>query len=394
MGRSDGHGVPYDQARSAAAGLGRDLAAAPVRLALADALGTVLAEDLHARGDVPAADASAMDGYAVRGPGPWAVRGRVLAGGAPAPGLGDGDAVEVATGAVVPAGTERVLPVEVVDVAQGTVRLAGAPPARDHVRPRGEECTAGDLLLAAGRRVGPGVLGLAASTGSDTLLVRARPRVAALLTGDELVTSGLPVPGQVRDAVGPLLPGAVTSLGGDLVALERCGDGPDELSRTLARLAPTGCDVLLTCGMAGSGPADRLRPWLDRSGAVLVVDGVVVRPGHPMVLARLPDGRPLVGLPGNPLAAVAALLTLLGPLLSGMTVTVDAVPARAPLVGWEHRGRPATALVPVRRREDGAVVPSGPSGSAQLRGLGAADAVAVVAPGWAGGDEVELLPLP
>lgn len=392
-GDHDGHPT-FDEARAAARRLGASVAGDPVRVPLAEALGTVLAADLYARGDVPVADASAMDGFAVRGPGPWRVVDRVLAGGAPAAALTGGDAVEVATGALVPHGTERVLPVEVVTTDGGLLRLDGPSPARAHVRPRGEECRAGELLLPAGRRAGPGVLGLAASTGSDSLDVRRRPRVVALLTGDELVVSGLPLPGQVRDAVGPLLPGTVASLGGDLTAVHRCGDSPGDLASSLGRLVDGGCDVVVTCGMAGTGPADRLRPWLDDVGATLVVDGVAVRPGHPMVLAALPDGRPLVGLPGNPLAAVAALLGLLGPLLDGMTGLLPGEPERAGLVGWEPRGRPATVLLPVRRRPDRSVEPAGMSGPAQLRGLAAADAVAVVPPGWTDGDAVELLPLP
>jgi molybdopterin molybdotransferase len=129
-------------------------------------------------------------------------------------------------------------------------------------------------------------------------------------------------------------------------------------------------------------------------GARLVVDGVAVRPGHPMVLAVLPGHRPLVGLPGNPLAAVGALLVLLGPLLDGLTRAAPAEPERAGLEGWEPRGRPAAVLLPVRRRADRLVEPAGPSGPAQLRGLAAADAVAVVPPGWTAGDLVELLRLP
>ncbi|WP_340288298.1 molybdopterin molybdotransferase MoeA, partial [Aquipuribacter hungaricus] len=359
------HGAGFDEARSAARGLGSALAPAPVTVPVGEALGTVLAAPLHALGDVPAADASAMDGFAVRGPGPWRVVGQALAGAGPSAPLDDGHAVEVATGALVPAGTDRVLPVEVVRLvgaaagADAVVHLDGTPPDRRHVRPRGEECSAGEPLLPAGRRVVPGVLGLAASTGSDCLQVRRRPRVAALLTGDEVVAAGLPVPGQVRDAVGPLLPGAVASLGGDLVALERCGDAPGELDAALERLGSGGADVLLTCGMAGSGPADRLRPWLARTGARLVVDGVEVRPGHPMLLASLPGGTPLVGLPGNPLAAVAALLGLLGPLLDGLSGLTPPVRAEAVLTDWEPRGRPATVLLPVRRRPDGAVEPAG-----------------------------------
>ena len=391
------HGTRFDDARAAARTLGASRAGVARAVPLADALGAVLAEALRARSDVPLADASAMDGFAVVGTGPWLVRGTVLAGGHRAGRIGPGEAVEVATGALVPAGTERVLPVEVVTVRSSagarTVEPSGAEPARSHVRPRGEECSAGQLLLPAGYRVRAGVLGLAASTGSDELLVRARPRVAALVTGDELVTAGVPLPGQVRDAVGPVLPGAVRSLGGDLTRVTRCGDAPGELGEALGELLQTDCDVVVTCGMAGAGPADRLRPWLREVGATLVVDGVEVRPGHPQVLATLPDGRPLVGLPGNPLAAVAALLGLLHPLLDGMTGVVAGEAERAVLRGWQPRGREVTSLVPVRR-SPGGVEPSGPAGPAQLRGLAAADAVAVVPAGWDLLEPVELLPRP
>ncbi|WP_380164613.1 molybdopterin molybdotransferase MoeA [Jannaschia sp. R86511] len=382
------------EARDRAHRLGTHRLPPPVGLAPADALGAVLAEALRARSDVPAADASAMDGFAVSGPGPWQVRGRVLAGGAPAAALQPGDAVEVATGALVPAGCERVLPVEVVDVAAGVLRLVGDEPGRRHVRPRGEECVQGEELLPAGRRVTASVAGLAAGTGTDVLQVRRPPRVHALVTGDEIVTSGLPVPGQVRDAVGPLLPDAVRTLGGTLSASERCGDAVGELDAALETMLASDADVLLTCGMAGAGPADRLRPWLAQVGARLVVDGVAVRPGHPQVLAQLPDGRPLVGLPGNPLAAVAALLVLLRPLLAGMTGAEPGPPPHALLTGWQPRGRPVTSLVPVRHAGPGRVEPSGPAGPAQLRGLAAADAVALVPPGWDPSTPVELLPRP
>ncbi len=373
-------------------GVGRLLPAAPAGVAAS--LGCVLAEPLLARSDVPVADASAMDGFAVAGRGPWQVRGRVLAGGASAAPMRTGDAVEVATGALVPAGCERVLPVEVVTVTAGVLRLVGQEPGRRHVRPRGEECSADDVLLDAGRLVTASVAGLAASTGTDTLLVRRPPQVRALVTGDEILTSGLPAPGQVRDAVGPLLPDAVRVLGGRLGGLDRCGDGVGELDAALEAMLRSDADVLLTCGMAGAGPADRLRPWLAQVGARLVVDGVAVRPGHPQVLAELPDGRPLVGLPGNPLAAVAALLVLLHPLLEGMTGAAPVAPARALLLGWEQRGRPVSSLVPVRHAGPGQVEPSGPSGPAQLRGLAAADAVALVPPAWDPTVPVELLPRP
>jgi len=410
--------VSVDRARDLARELGRARLRPVETVPVAASPGSVLAAPLLAVTDVPLADASAMDGFAVAGPGPWSVVGTVLAGGAPAAPLSSGEAVEVATGALVPTATDRVLPVETVAVSvvpgatmsgdggaghDGTGDVRGAPsrlvalgaqePTRRHVRPRGEECSAGEELLPAGVRVVAAVAGLAASTGSDVLAVRRPPRVAALVTGDEVLAAGVPRAGQVRDAIGPLLPHAVVALGGELVDLGRCGDAAGELGVALERMLAGDADVLLTCGMAGAGPADRLRPWLSQVGARLVVDGVAVRPGHPQVLAILPDGRPLVGLPGNPLAAVAALLVLLHPLLEGMT-GCTARPERALLRGWHARGRPVTSLVPVRRGGAGEVEPAGPDGPAQLRGLAAADAVAVVPAGWDPADPVELLPRP
>lgn len=401
MGAGYGRQEPdcsFDQARATARALGTARRGHGLLLPPSAALGAVLAAPLQAWSDVPAGDASAMDGFAVTGSGPWQVHGLVLAGGRPADRIAAGEAVEVATGALVPPGTERVLPVEIVREVDGptgrVVQLEGPPTDRRHVRSRGEECTAGEELLPAGRRVTASVVGLAESTGSDTILVRPRPRVAALVTGDELLLAGLPQPGQVRDAVGPLLPGAVASLGGELMTVARCGDGPVELEDALERLADLDCDVVVTCGMAGAGPADRLRPWLQEVGAELLVDGVAVRPGHPQVLAVLPGGRPIVGLPGNPLAAVAALLGLMHPLLDGMAGLEPPVQRRAELHGWEPRGRPVTSLVPVRWAVDGTVEPSGPAGPAQLRGLAAADCVAVVPGDWDRTSAVELLPRP
>ncbi|WP_336922830.1 molybdopterin molybdotransferase MoeA [Aquipuribacter sp. SD81] len=386
-------GVDVAGARRAAAEVGRSVAAPATTLPLAECLGAVLAEPLRALVDAPAADTSAMDGFAVRGPGSWRVRARVLAGATPSAPLGDGDAAEVATGAVVPAGTERVLPAEDVDADGGRVAVRGALPARRHVRARGEQVTAGTVLLPAGHRVAPATLGLAASAGADALTVRTPTRVAVLLTGDEVVTHGVPAPGEVRDAVGPSLPGLVAHLGGRLVHRSRSDDAVEQLHPALESLLAVEADVVMTCGMAGAGPADHLRPWLRRVGARLVVDGVAVRPGHPMLLAVLPDGRPLVGLPGNPLAAVAALLVLLGPLLAGATGRAPATGPRASLAGEVPSGRPVTALVPVRwAGAPGVVEPAGPAGPAQLWGLACADAVAVVPSG--GSDDVELLLLP
>ncbi len=354
----------------------------------------MLAEDLRARIASPAYDAAAMDGYAVAGPGPWTVRARVLAGERHTLTLSPGEAVEIATGARVPEGTGAVLPYERAerhaDALTGTVR-----PGR-HVRRRGEETPEGATVLPAGTVVTPAVLGLAASLAHDHLPVH-RPRVRAVVSGDELVRAGVPAPGAVRDAIGPMLPGLVAAGGGVLTSVR---DVPDGFGALVSALADTGDEsVVVVCGASSKGPADHLRGALTELGAAVLVDGVRCRPGHPQLLARLAgEQRPgpvVVGLPGNPGAALAAALTLLLPLLRAMTGRADREAGRAaryPLGGHVSAHETDTRLVAVRVAEDRAC-PVGHDRPASLRGAAAADALAVLPPDWRGGD-VELLWLP
>lgn len=335
-----------------------------VEVPLRRASGRRLAEPLRALTPLPAFDVAAMDGWAVRGSGPWRCVGRVLAGGPAAAGLQDGDALEVATGAQVAAGCDGVLPYERGALRDGL--LTGPAPAGRHVRRAGEECASGTVLLPEGALLTPAAVGLAAAAGHDTLQVQEHLRLAAIITGDELLTRGLPGGGRVRDAVGPLLEGCL-----ELVGLVHLPDDRAALRRAVER---ADADVVLTTGASSAGPADHLPAVLQDVGAELLVDGVAVRPGHPQVLARLPDGRLLVGLPGNPLAALAALVTLVAPLLGPLQER----PVR--LVAPLPRDVRSCRLVPVRRR-DGVVEPTGHGGSAMLRGAATAEGFAALLPG-------------
>ncbi|MGW6390617.1 molybdopterin molybdotransferase MoeA [Streptomyces sp. NPDC055103] len=374
---------------------------------LGAALGRVLAGPLLALTDLPSFDSSAMDGWAVAGPGPWTVRdeGAVLAGHAPAAALADGEAVRIATGARVPTGTTAVVRSEHSRTEQsgptpGPVlhALREVRPRQD-IRPRGQECRSGDQLLAAGSTVTPAVLGLAAAAGYDALPVLPRPRVEILVLGDELLTTGLPHEGLIRDALGPMLGPWLEALGAEVLAVRRIGDDAEEL---YAAVTGSTADLLITTGGTAAGPVDHLHRVLDTAGATLLVDGVKVRPGHPMLLARLAGEEPrqprhLVGLPGNPLAAVSGLLTLAEPLLAAL-VGSPLAPYGAPGVAAvqdEVQGHPHdTRLVPVARRADRAV-PLHYNGPAMLRGIAAADGLAVVPPGGARpGQVLEILGLP
>jgi molybdopterin molybdotransferase len=328
-----------------------------------------------------------MDGYAVRGAGPWRVVGTLLAGSGLAAALRDGQAYTVVTGAAVPPGTSAVLPDELATRLDDEVD-GPADPGR-HIRRAGEECTPGEVLLPAGTLVEPQVLGLAATLGLDRLSVIPKPRVLALITGDELVHRGTSSPGRVRDAIGPMLPTLITRAGAQPSEVMHL---PDSREALVAALAGAEAEVILVSGSSASGPADHLRGALASLGAELLIDGVACRPGHPQALARFDDGRLVVGLPGNPLAALTAFLTLgVAAIRRLRGEQLDSLAVAAVVGGVDCHPR-STRLVPVRLTPQGAV-PVGHGGSAMLRGAAAADAFAVVDPGPAEAIAARLLPL-
>ncbi|MEU7470419.1 molybdopterin molybdotransferase MoeA [Streptomyces sp. NPDC044984] len=378
---------------------GRTGCLAPVAVPLASALGLTLAAPLTALTDLPSFDTSAMDGWAVSGPGPWSVREEgVLAGHAAHPPLTDGEAVRIATGARIPPDTTAVLRSEhgrTDDKGRLHVTAATRPPHTvthgQDIRPRGQECRSGDQLLPVGVPVTPPVLGMAAAAGYDTLSAVPRPRVDVFVLGDELLGEGLPHDGLIRDALGPLLPPWLRALGAEVTAVRRIGDTEQALYEAITA---SDADVVVTTGGTAAGPVDHVHPTLRRIGAELLVDGVRVRPGHPMLLARTKENQHLVGLPGNPLAAVSGLLTLAEPLLRTLAARPAPEPYALPLRDGVQGHPYDTRLVPVALRGDRAL-PLLYNGPAMLRGIAAADALAVVPPGGARpGQEAELLDLP
>ncbi|MGV9419450.1 molybdopterin molybdotransferase MoeA [Streptomyces sp. NPDC003674] len=365
----------------------------PVSVPLADALGLVLATPLDALTDLPSFDTSAMDGWAVAGPGPWAVREQgALAGHAQPEPLTDGEAVGIATGARVPADTTAVLRSEHGRTdPQGRLHATRDMNHGQDIRPRGQECRSGDQLLPVGTLVTPAVLGLAAAAGYDTVTAVPRPRVEVLILGDELLSEGRPHDGLIRDALGPMLPPWLGAMGADVIGVRRLGDDAGALRKALTG---SRADLVVTTGGTAAGPVDHVHSTLERIGAELLVDGVKVRPGHPMLLARTKENQHLVGLPGNPLAAVSGLLTLAEPLLRTLAARPAPEPYTLALDEAVHGHPYDTRLVPVVLRGDRAV-PLHYNGPAMLRGIAVADAMAVVPPGGAQqGEETELLDLP
>jgi molybdopterin molybdotransferase len=297
--------------------------------------------------------------------------------------LNPGQAVEIMTGAVVPAGTLAVLPYETADLT------ATSPPARPHIRRAGEDARAGDALANAGQFVTPAVAGLLAQGGADTVTVHRQPRVRLVVTGDEVIGAGVPAAGQVRDVFGPMVSALVTAAGAVVAERLLLGDDPGMLAGCLE--APD-ADVVVVTGSSSAGTADHLHRVLEKAGARWLVDRVACRPGGPQTLAVLPGGRWVAGLPGNPFAGLVAVVTVLQPLLYALTGRIPPAPLRLPVRGDVVVTAPVTRLVPVRLAGDHAVVVPG-SRPASLAGAAVADALAVLEDGWADGSPADLLPL-
>ncbi|NUT37971.1 MAG: molybdopterin molybdotransferase MoeA [Hamadaea sp.] len=380
--------IAYDRARRSAA---QDAA----EVALAEADGLTLAEPLVARTPLPAFPTASVDGWVLRGDGPWRVTGRVLAGQRPADLVTDGTAVEIATGAMVPTGSTSILRLEHGELAGDLLR--GVPKDEPEWRVPGEESEAGEELLPAGTPITPGVLGLAASCGYDTLLARRAPRATLLVFGDELLDAGLPGEGRVRDALGPSIPAALRRLGAHVDGFTRVPDTLEAHVDAIQRAAAGGNDLICTTGGTMHGPVDYLHGALAQLDATYVVNTVAVRPGFPMLVAQLPGGQFVAGLPGNPQSAMVALVSLVAPVLAGLTVRDLPALARVTL-GAPVPGRgDFTHLALVRREQPGGpVYPVGHVGSAMLRGLAQSVGFAVVPPGVTGtdGDVVDLVELP
>lgn len=385
--------LTWSQARALAQSA---LAPGPVeQAALASSDGRTLARDVTARVDVPGFATAAMDGWVVAGVGPWAIVGTIDTGTPSSVGLEPGQAMRIATGGAVPAGGESVIPWEIarVDETSAGAQVIAQVPDKLHIRPQGEECVVGDVIALAGDVLNPALVGSLAASGVDEIDVVHPLRVAALILGDEVINAGLPGPGQVRDALGVQIPGWVRAYGCEPVASSRVVDDLDALVDAIGHAAASS-DVVIATGGTARGHRDYMRAALDALGARVLVDGVAVRPGHPMTLAKIGE-IPVVGLPGNPLSALVAMVTLVEPMvdawhgrtgreLTQVVMGEDVAPFKKPL----------TRLM-VGRRELGGFRQVELVSSAMLRGIAHADGWAVIDPqGARRGDAVPWIPVP
>ena len=377
----------WEEARQAAFDAATPIPPGPVALRIA--LGRRLDRDVVALQDMPHYASSAMDGWVVNGSGPWIPV-------EPGTRLAPHQASPIATGGLIPAGGKAVLRTESAILGQDDEGLPvlmtggrarpGEPRAGEHIRKAGEEALEGDLLVKAGVELNPAHLALAALAGYDELQVQGKPVVRLVLTGSEVVEHGTPAPGQVRDTFGPQLPDVVAMLGGISGGQQRIGDSYAEWLAALEDVLPEApgapdlpADVVITTGGTGRSGTDHLRRAVAELGGRLIIDGVAMRPGHPAVLAELPDGRFVLGLPGNPLAAMMALSTVGAPLLAALghraMPAVEEVPCGTMIEPDPGR----TRLMPFRLLY-GMASPAQHTGPGMMRGLAAADGVLVVPP--------------
>ena len=410
-----GRNLDWEQARRAAFDAGTPMAHQTVPLS--EALGQTLAEPVRALQAIPHYSSSAMDGWAVNGNPPWKLVSHAPkeehpwsrpaphrdSGAGP---LAPGEATFILTGGVVPEGTTGILRME-----HGAVRgdsldrngraRADEPRPQEHIRPAGEEAPEGSETIPANVTLNPAQIALAAVCGYDNLPVLRAPRVSLLLTGDEVIEAGLPEPGQVRDTFGPQLPGLVQMMGGHVDTAGRAKDDLDDVVAAISAealdelsLARASGDVLITTGGTGSSSADHIRRALETLEAEFIIDGIAMRPGHPTLLARLQDGRFLVGLPGNPLAAMMAMFTVVGPLLAGLR-GAPFPETEEIIVGEAFDELPGRSRLVPYRLESGRAVAATHQRSGMLRGLASAGGVMVVpADGCVAGDRVQALRLP
>ena len=385
----------WAEARALAWNAAEPLPAHPV--SLTSAVGRILAQDVFSRHAMPHYASSAMDGWAVAGSPPWilAVRGERLSA---------GQAVPIVTGGLIPAGAKAVLRSESGElstdddglpvVVRGGAARPGEPKNSQHIRPTGQEAEAGELLIKAGTTLNPAHISLTALGGMDELSVLGRAAVKIVLTGNEVVPAGIPEPGFVRDAFSPQLGAVVTMLGGTVVGLQRAADNLVSMLDALEDDDDDPADVIITTGATGHSSADFLREAITTMGGIFHVPHIAMRPGHPTLLAELPDGRFVVGLPGNPLAAMVGLLTLGAPLLAKLgslpEPATTEVACGSPIKDYQG----PTRLMPYRLVY-GLASPCANTDSAMMRGLAAADGIMVVPPhGAKMGETLTAVPLP
>ncbi len=327
------------------------------RVAIDDAFGRVLARDVDADSDVPNAPRSAMDGFAVAAadtPGTLAIAGEMRMGDFPHAVLARGSALRIPTGGTLPDGADAVVPIEEARAGETAVRVDRAFDAGTNVIARGSDMRRGEALLSPGTRIGSPQSGLLASLGFAEIEVYRRPVVGVFSSGDELVdVAETPGPGRIRDSNRYAMAASLRAMGAQPQHYPRLADERDAFVHALTA-ALQECDAVAISGGSSVGARDVSAAAVAALGEPgVVVHGLRVKPGKPTLLGAL-GGKPILGLPGNPVSALMMLEVVGAPIvaaLCGARRPVHSVDAR---LACPLRGRPDwTWYVPVALRHEG-----------------------------------------
>ncbi|WP_127077474.1 gephyrin-like molybdotransferase Glp [Rhodomicrobium lacus] len=366
-------------------------------VSLCEARGRVLAADLVAKLAQTPFDASSMDGYALRAadianaPAHLAVIGEAAAGHGFAGTVGRGQAVRIFTGAPLPAGADVVVVQEAARETGGGVTVLEPAPPGANIRRRGYDFDEGQTMLGAGEMLDARKVMLAAAMNHGTLLVRRRPVVAILPTGDELAEPGAELrAGQIVSSVPAGLSAAIEAWGGKARCLAIARDTRESLATGIS--GARGADILVTIGGASVGAHDLVQGVLEAAGARMEIIRVAMRPGKPLMSARLGSQR-VLSLPGNPVAALVCARLFLKPLLDRMlgrvpNHAVEEMPLASALAANGPRQHYMRA-----RREGGTVTPLGDQDSSLVSVFAAADCLIVHAPCAAALDAGSMVPI-
>jgi molybdopterin molybdotransferase len=354
-------------------------------VALADALERVLAHDVESPTNVPPFDNSAVDGFAVEAGPPAELQliGESRAGHPSGRNLRPGAAVRISTGAEIPVGATAVVPVERARASSGRVRVEGSEQG-ENIRRAGEDVRGGDLVLRAGTFVGPAELGVAASIGRDHLPCARRPRVAVLVTGDELAEPGHDLgPGRIYSSNAFALAGLVARSRAAIVSRVTVRDSTESTREALEH-ALGAADVICVSGGVSVGPHDHVKPVLRHLNVTERFWGVALRPGKPTWFGTR-NGTLVFGLPGNPVSAMVTFQLFVRPALAalqGAAAEADRVSAVLDQSVPLHPVREQAVRVRLSARGDGwHATTTGEQGSHMLTSMLGADGLALVAPG-------------
>jgi molybdopterin molybdotransferase len=384
----------------------------PARLGLEEAEGAVLAADATAATPLPSFDNSSMDGYAVHAadiaaataeaPVTLPVTDQIPAGDTRAMTVAPGTCARIMTGALMPAGADTVVPVELTDAGTDRARFSQPVAKGFSIRRRGDDVAEGDVLLPAGTRLGPAQIALLAASGHGSVLARAAPRVAVIATGNELSEPGSPlVPGQIWESNSYMLAAAVRQAGGSATR-HRAADDPGTVLALIGELAAQ-ADLLITSGgVSMGGEHDVVKTALSGGGAgTLTFRKVAMQPGMPQGFGVVgPDQTPILTLPGNPVSAFVSFWLFGRPALNALQgrAPQPVPPRRARLAGPVRSPQGRRSFLRGLLSPDGATVtPLTGQGSHQLGALARANALIVVpeeVAAMAAGEVADVISLP